>query len=191
MKCFLPLPDLIKGIACLILAFNTVSCAGTPSADGDLEKVFGKVVRIIDGDTYDLLTAGKKIIRVRMEGIDAPERGMPYYKVSKQYLADLCFGKEVMIDISGHDRHGRALGYTYLQDGSEASHAMIKAGLAWHFKKYNSDSTLSSLEAQARTARRGLWKENNPVAPWINRKLHRQGISTKGTYRKQTERQPK
>ncbi len=146
------------------------------------KRIPGKVIAIIDGDTYDLLVEGKKTVRVRMEGIDAPERGMPYYRVAKQYLGSLCFGKTVILQVTGIDNHGRYLGFTYLDDGRELSHEMIKAGMAWHFKKYSSDKVLAKLELEARDAKRGLWKDKNPMSPWRNRSLHRQGISTKDSF---------
>lgn len=85
-------------------------------------------------------------------------------------------------DNSGIDIHNRVLAYTYGPDGSELSHAMIKAGLAWHYVKYNSDPVLAALEAAARKRRTGLWLDANPMAPWTNRSLQRKGISTKGAF---------
>jgi endonuclease YncB( thermonuclease family) len=136
-------------------------------------KLDGKVIKIIDGDTYDILLVKNKILRIRMEGIDAPERGMPFYRVSKDYLGKLCFGKKVRLKITGKDRHGRTIAFTYLDDGTELSHEMIKAGLAWHFKKYSSDSVLSNLEMKARYNRLAIWSDSLPTAPWDSRKIHR------------------
>ncbi len=140
---------------------------------------FGKVISILDGDTYDILVEGNKTIRVRMEGIDAPEKGMPFYRVSKSYLGEMCFNKNVRLEVTGKDLHGRTLAFSYLDDGRELSHEMIKAGLAWHFKKYSTDKVLSNLEIEARNSKRGLWVNKNPMPPWENRRLHREGISTK------------
>jgi micrococcal nuclease len=142
----------------------------------------GKVIAVIDGDTYEALLPDNQTIKVRMEGIDAPEKGMPFYKKSKQYLADLCFGQQVMIQSAGTDQHQRVLAYTYLEDGRELSREMLKAGMAWHYKQYNSDTALANLENEARALKRGLWAEKDPMAPWTNRKLHRQGISTKDSF---------
>ncbi len=117
-----------------------------------------------------------------MEGIDAPEKGMPYYRKSKKYLSDLCFGQSITMKITGIDNHDRFLAYTYLEDGKELSREMIKAGFAWHFKKYNSNSTLANLEMEARASKKGLWADKDPMPPWTNRSLHRQGISTKDSF---------
>ena len=142
----------------------------------------GKVIAVIDGDTYEALLPGNQTIKVRMEGIDAPERGMPFYKKSRQYLAGMCFKEQVTIHVTGKDRHERALAFTYLPDGRELSREMLKAGMAWHYKQYNSDTALANLENEARVLRKGLWIDENPMAPWTNRKLHRQGISTKDSF---------
>jgi micrococcal nuclease len=143
----------------------------------------GKVVGIIDGDTYDILMDGNKTIRIRMEGIDAPEKGMPFYKAAKKYLSTLCFGKQVTLKISGKDNRDRTLAFSYLENGTELSHEMLKAGLAWHFKKYNSDSVLAQLEIEAQNAKIGIWSMENPMSPWDNRSLHRNGISTKDSFK--------
>ena len=169
-------------IALLCSLITLFSCANRNNSINKGDFVSGKVVSIIDGDTYDLLIKGDKIIRVRMEGIDAPERGMPFYRVSKNYLAQLCFGKNVSLEFTGKDRYDRYLVFTYLDDGSELSREMIKAGLAWHYKRYNSDTTLSQLETEARKLKKGLWINENPMAPWTNRSLHRQGIPTKDSF---------
>ncbi len=140
--------------------------------------ISGTVTGIIDGDTYDLLISENRTIRIRMTGIDAPERGMPYYQVSRRYLGELCFHKTVKIRTTGDDGN-RVLAFTYLEDGRELGNEMVRAGLAWHFKKYSSDKNLAALEMEARIARRGLWKDKDPMPPWIYRKMHREGISTK------------
>ncbi|MFO7722151.1 MAG: thermonuclease family protein [Bacteroidales bacterium] len=135
--------------------------------------ITGKVIAIIDGDTYDILTDDTVKFRIRMEGIDAPERGMPYYRVSKDYLGALCFGQRVSLHHSGKDRNGRILGFAYLEDGRELSREMIMAGMAWHFKQYNQDPALDSLEIEARNRKVGLWADPHPKAPWDYRKEKR------------------
>ncbi|HRZ42714.1 MAG TPA: thermonuclease family protein [Bacteroidales bacterium] len=171
------------GALCIIMV--SVSC--TPKKGGQESPLrehtlSGKVISIIDGDTYDVLLPDHKTIRVRMEGIDAPERGMPFYRKSKQYLASLCFKQQVTLEVTGEDHHHRVLAFTRLEDGRELSREMLKAGMAWHFKKYNNDSALAGLETEARAQRIGLWNEKDPMPPWTNRELHRKGISTKDSF---------
>lgn len=175
----------LKVIWVILLFISIISCTSKSGNNPTLKKggtVSGKVISIIDGDTYDLFLQGNKTIRVRMEGIDAPEKGMPFYQKSKKYLSSLCFGKQVTIKITGVDNHERFLAYSYIEDGKELSQEMIKAGFAWHFKKYNSDSELSKLEMVAKNLKIGLWIDENPMPPWENRKLHRNGISTKDSF---------
>jgi micrococcal nuclease len=84
--------------------------------------------------------------------------------------------------ITGTDNYGRALGFTYLEDGRELGQEMIKAGLAWHYKKYNSDTALANFEKEARRLKKGLWLDKNPKAPWEVRRLRRQGVSAKDSF---------
>lgn len=167
----------------IILSFLIFSACNSNNQNvSETESNTGKVVGIVDGDTYDILLDGNKTIRIRMEGIDAPEKGMPYYKKAKNYLSDLCFGKNIRLEIHKTDSHDRKVAFGYLDDGTELSHEMIKAGFAWHFKKYNNDSELADLEVKARELKIGLWADESPMPPWENRALHRNGISTKDSF---------
>ncbi len=168
-------------ISLLLLVFLIPPAYSGRIAPPEPETLSGYVIKILDGDTYDILLADKTQKRIRMEGIDAPEKGMPFYRVSKNYLGSLCFNKTVTVRVTGNDGN-RLIGFTYLEDGTELSHAMIEAGLAWHFKKYNTDPGLARLEVKARKKKKGLWIDKNPMAPWDNRSLHRQGVSTKGLF---------
>lgn len=158
------------------------SCNSSNQNETESNSNTGKVVGIVDGDTYDILLNGNETLRIRMEGIDAPEKGMPFYRKAKNYLADLCFGKNVRVEIHDADDHDRKIAFSYLDDGTELSHEMIKAGFAWHFKKYNTDSDLSELEINARKSKIGLWADESPMSPWENRALHRSGVSTKDSF---------
>jgi micrococcal nuclease len=137
-----------------------------------------KIIAIADGDTFTVLQNNKQV-RIRIDAIDAPERGMPYYKKSKQYLSGLCFGKQVTLKVMKTDRYGRLVARASLADGRDVSTEMIRAGMAWHYKQYSADKALAKLETQARMSRAGLWRDEHPVAPWEIRKLHRNGVSTK------------
>lgn len=138
----------------------------------DLDYIYGKVVKIYDGDTYELLTESQESLKVRMEGIDAPERDMPYYRVSRQYLSDLIFKKVVKFHKTSVDIHGRSLGFTYLEDGTDVNLKMLEAGMVWHFKRYNSYKSYAGAEDKAKALSLGLWQEANPTPPWQFRKQH-------------------
>jgi len=129
----------------------------------------GKVVKIIDGDTFDILTKEKKTLRVRMNGIDCPERKQDFYQSAKNALSGYIFNKEVKLSITGYDRNKRAIAMVY-HNGDNINLAMIRSGFAWHFKKYSTDTSFAKAEQQARLARKGLWSMDHPVAPWEFRK---------------------
>lgn len=131
----------------------------------DLE---GKVVAITDGDTLTVLV-GTEQVKVRLDGIDAPERRQAFGTLAREKLGDLAAGKTVKVVTHGKDRYGRTIGRVIVA-GQDASLAMIEAGLAWHYKAYSKDATLSRAEADARKARKGLWADPEPVAPWEFRK---------------------
>jgi micrococcal nuclease len=144
--------------------------------------VSGKAIKVWDGDTYDLLLDNKTRMRIRMDGIDAPEKGMPYSRVSKKYLGQLLLGKHLKIEEMKKDGFNRIVAKTFLPDGREAGQEMVRAGFAWHYTKYNSEKVLQQLEDNAHKNKIGLWADKHPLAPWDVRKMHRKGISTKKMY---------
>ena len=145
------------------ILFMFLACA----AQGALAS---KIVGIVDGDTLDAIIDGKQQ-RVRVAQIDAPERGQPYGKASKQALSDLAYGKECTITPVGDevDRYGRVIGQITCQ-GIDVNRQMIRLGFAWAFRKYLTDQSLIEEEAQARKSKIGLWADSSPVAPWEWRK---------------------
>jgi micrococcal nuclease len=139
-----------------------------PARKFDLE---GKVVGITDGDTATILTAEKKQVKIRLEGIDAPEDGQEYGQQSKQALSALIFGKMVGIRTNGQDRYGRTLGWIHI-DGTDVNRHLVGDGWAWHYTKYNTEADIAKLQEEAKEAKRGLWKApNQPMAPWEYRSL--------------------
>lgn len=129
-----------------------------------VEEFTGKVVGVTDGDTINVLV-NKESIKVRLEGIDAPESGQSFGTKSKQALSEMVFGKQVTIKKTGEDRYGRTLGVVVVGE-VDTNAKMIQDGWAWHFKKYNDEERLAKLEVEARTAKRGLWADASPLAPW-------------------------
>jgi endonuclease YncB( thermonuclease family) len=131
----------------------------------------GRVVKISDGDTLTVLDESKRQHKVRLVGIDAPERKQAFGTVSRQNLADLVFGKKVAVEWSKQDHYQRVLGKVLL-NGQDINLKQIKAGLAWHYKLYDKDQRLADrrLYAEAQKAASlnsiGLWSDPAPVAPW-------------------------
>jgi endonuclease YncB( thermonuclease family) len=97
------------------------------------ETLNGRVVKIADGDTVTILDESNRQHKVRLVGIDAPERKQPFGTVSRQHLAGLVFGKTVAMRWQKRDRYQRILGKV-LVDGQDVNLEQIKAGLAWHYK---------------------------------------------------------
>jgi len=168
----------------IILALLVHAFDGKGKNDGGDELVSGKVTRVLDGDTYDLLLSDNTTIRIRMDGIDAPETGMPYSRVATDLLKELTQDQIVRVSLSNKDQYGRVVSYSWLSDGRELSREMIRAGLAWHYKQYNSDKELAALEIEAQEAKRGLWVDKKPLAPWDVRSWRRQGMNTREIYEK-------
>lgn len=125
----------------------------------------GKAVKIIDGDTFDILSNGS-LYRVRLNGIDCPERGQAYYREAKAALGNFCHNRTITVTYRSKDRNGRLLGDVYV-DNQYINLLLVKQGFAWHFKKYSTDVRLAGAEKEARAAKRGLWAVGNAVAPWV------------------------
>lgn len=126
--------------------------------------IAGQVIGISDGDTLTILENNKPI-KIRLANIDAPEKRQPFGTISRQSLSDLCFGKNAQYDIQAIDRYRRTVAVVRCA-GIEANRAQVELGMAWVYKKYNKDASLPSVEAEARAAQRGLWKDAAPVPPW-------------------------
>lgn len=168
-----------------MLAAALVLCAG-PAFAAELQ---GRVVRVTDGDTVVVLDAAKTQHKVRLQGIDAPERKQPFSEKSKQHLSDLVFGKDVVVQWDKRDRYQRIVGKVLVADPACAKQpcpknvdtglAQIEAGLAWWYRHYANEQTPEDrksherAEKTAREARVGVWSEKNPVAPWDFRKAKR------------------
>lgn len=135
----------------------------------------GRVVGVTDGDTITVLDGNNTQHKIRLGGIDAPEKKQAFGNVSKKSLSDLVYDKRVEVDWYKHDRYGRIVGKVIV-DGVDANLEQIKRGMAWYYKKYKGElvleDRLSYLHAQedAENERLGLWVDNSPIAPWDFRK---------------------
>jgi endonuclease YncB( thermonuclease family) len=135
------------------------------------ETYTGTVVRVLDGDTAEVLDASDTPHKVRLAGIDAPERKQPFGTKAKQELLSLVGGRQVTVDWTKTDRYGRQVG-KLIVEGKDANLAMVAAGLAWWYRKYASEQDpayrdrYESAETKARAAHLGLWADSAPVAPW-------------------------
>ena len=138
----------------------------------------GRIVSIADGDTVTLLDANLRQHKIRLSGIDAPERRQPFGNRSRLHLGALVFGKQVTADCPKTDRYKRAVCRLEV-DGIDANLAQVEAGMAWHYKAYTREQSpadrwrYAKAEDRAREARHGLWADRAPVAPWDFRKARK------------------
>jgi endonuclease YncB( thermonuclease family) len=147
-------------------------------ADGVLA---GRVVGLADGDTITVLDYQYVQHKVRVAGIDAPEKGQAFGNRSKSHLAMLVMGKPVDVEWSKKDRYGRIVGLVRV-NGSDAGFEQVRAGMAWHYKAYSKEQSsedraaYSAAEDDARLAYRGLWADKSPQPPWDYRASKRSSL---------------
>lgn len=148
--------------ACTLLAAFAAAFANTLS---------GEVVGLADGDTVTILDAFKVQHRVRLAGIDAPEKRQPFGDQSRQHLARLVFRKQVVVDWRKTDRYGRIVGKVTVGQ-VDAGLEQVRAGMAWHYKAYAMEQSpedraaYAEAEDSARSSHQGLWSDKHSVPPW-------------------------
>ena len=144
----------------------------TPTQSVPQYDLSGTVVRIADGDTLTLLDASNTQHKIRLHGIDTPERGQPYGNAAREALERLVAGKRIDVNIQDTDRYGRTVGTVY-RNGQNVNLIMVQDGWAWWYERYaRNDRQLSRAQRDAKAARRGLWQDSNPVPPWEWRRNH-------------------
>ena len=138
------------------------------------EEVVGRVVRVADGDTITVLSTSTAQHKIRLQGIDAPEKKQAFGNASRKFLSGLVANREVRVTYVKRDRYGRILGTVFV-DGRDINLEMLKAGMAWHYKKYDSTPAYAQAESEARAAKRGLWQDKSSIEPESFRKAKRAG----------------
>jgi endonuclease YncB( thermonuclease family) len=151
----------------LLLTFFPVSALAAPSFPA-------RVVSIQDGDTITVLTEDKRQVRIRLYGIDCPEKGQPYGNRARQATAEAVHGKDVDVRQIDTDRYGRTVAMVSVQGGDTLNAMLVRAGLAWVYEKFCTRADpcdrLRELERAARARKAGLWKDGSAVEPWVWRK---------------------
>ena len=133
----------------------------------------GSVVAVLDGDTVEVLN-GHHAERIRLSGIDCPEKDQAYGKRAKHAASVLAFGKEVIVQTHGKDKYKRTLADVLLLDGTNVNHQLVKEGWCWWYRKYApGDAVLEGLEKEAREAKKGFWVDPAPIPSWVYRKAKR------------------
>jgi len=132
------------------------------------------VVGVSDGDTIKVMQAHKEV-KVRLYGIDCPERGQPFSRKAKEFTSDMVFGKIVEVHRMDTDRYGRTVALVVLNKAL-LNEELLKAGLAWVYNYYCSEQICESwknYQLRAKFEKRGIWSEPDPVPPWEYRRKNR------------------
>lgn len=128
-----------------------------PLADLVGTTIEGRVTRVSDGDTIDVRPAGEtRPIRVRIFGIDTPERGEPFATVARNRTRVLAFDKTVRVRGESVDRYGRLVARVRVGDVDLATD-LLGRGLACHFTRYSDDRLYAEAQAAARVSGAGFW----------------------------------
>lgn len=134
------------------------------------EEFVAKVIAVLDGDTV-LVKRAKGMAKIRMVGIDAPEKAQAFGETSKRSLSELVMGKQVQVKSQAIDKYGRMVAAISV-NGLDANAEQIRRGMAWENSHFHSDKILLALQEEAKQEPRGLWAQSNPMPPWEWRKLH-------------------
>lgn len=134
----------------------------------------GEVVKIADGDTFTLLYPGNVQVKVRLYGIDCPERAQAFGVAARKALGNLLEGHRVYLNEQNRDRYGRVVAIAFRDDSRNINEALLQQGYAWHYRAYDNNPAWTTMEEQARAARIGLWQDARPTPPWEFRKNKRE-----------------
>jgi endonuclease YncB( thermonuclease family) len=135
----------------------------------------GLVVGVADGDTITVLDQQKNTYKIRLQGIDAPEKKQAFGEKSKQSLHDLVHGKQVRIEYDKEDKYGRIVGKITLDDLDICLQQLV-LGMAWHYRKYQNEQSVADrvvyndAELKSKSLKLGLWADETPMPPWEFRK---------------------
>ncbi len=165
----------------LLLAFLLFSLLLTTAAQSGV--ITGKVVSIADGDTITILDSNKTQHKIRLYGIDTPEKSQAFGNAAKKSTANLTALKTAEVIAYDTDRYGRTVGVVMI-DGENVNQGLINAGFAWQYREYCKEAFCTDwigLEGEARKARMGLWADTNPQAPWDYRKGQRSNTASSST----------
>jgi len=138
------------------------------------DSIQGRVVGVADGDTLTVLDSEKVQHKIRLAGIDAPEKKQAFGNRSKESLSELVFDRLITVETTKNDKYGRAIGKV-LVNGQDVNLVQLKRGMAWFYRQYQREQSAEdrrlydAAEMQAKGDRRGLWVDQDPVPPWIFR----------------------
>lgn len=180
------MPDLAQGLFVCLVASLLAACGddlgshtgsykklpkGTQLTETNTVLTDAKVVKIADGDTLTVLASNHTRYKIRLQGIDAPEKKQAFGQVCKTTLMQLSQNQTAQVEAYKQDRYGRIVAKVTVK-GKDLALEQIKAGCGWHYTAYKQEQNRSDQQAytqaeqQARAAERGLWQDARPIAPW-------------------------
>jgi endonuclease YncB( thermonuclease family) len=155
----------LAGVFCLatICALYPLIAAAGLSAE---------VIGILGGDIIDV-SQDHRTERVRLHGIDCPEKNQAFGRRAGQATSALIFGKEITMKTHGKDEHGHTVADVILPDGTNVNQQLVREGWCWWYPEdAPKDLALKQSEQEAKRERKGLWADPDPVPPWLYRRLH-------------------
>jgi endonuclease YncB( thermonuclease family) len=191
-------PVIRSSVLALVLAIGAWVSVPVPARVATTDSFEANVVGVIDGDTIDVRTGDTPPYRIRLAGIDAPEKKQPFGNKARQSLSDLVYQETVRIEWSKKDKYGRLVGKILVAPPGpcatpckaivDVNLAQIAAGYAWHYKEYEKEQpkqdrlAYDHAEQHAREQKLGLWKDAHPVPPWEWR--HGPAVASDGPVKK-------
>jgi endonuclease YncB( thermonuclease family) len=161
---------IVAVLSCVnVAAFGEVTGPSIPQ-DGPGQGFTARVIAVLDGDTV-LIRRARGLVKIRLAGIDAPEKGQAFGDISSRTLADMVKGKRVKVASQAVDQYGRIVANLGV-DGLDVNAEQVRRGMAWEYSNHHGNKTLVALQDEARQAGRGLWAQPDPMPPWRWRKLH-------------------
>jgi len=150
-------------LAAILFAIILLTAPHTQAA----KPFLARVLEVVDGDTLKVMRTEGRTIKVRLYGIDCPEKGQRHGKEAWRLAHRLPYGRVVLVESQGQGRYGRTIGNAILPGGKNLNHELVKAGAYWWYRRYAKENEiLKRLEDEAREAKRGLCANPNPVPPW-------------------------
>lgn len=168
--------DIAKPYSLIVLSlvFALTACVEAPRPGGDDPPQFTtRITRVADGDSVSV-RLGRETVRIRLWGIDAPESDQPWGEEATVRAREALLGQRVTFVWHDTDRYGRRVCEVILRDGENFNEALVREGLAWWYRYFAPDADhLRDAQLEAMDARRGLWEDPGPVAPWDWRRRDR------------------
>jgi endonuclease YncB( thermonuclease family) len=162
---FLPFPGKKENMKNLLLSALAVFLLSSPSIANDVK---GKVIAVIDGNTFKVRSNDNQIHKILLVGIDSPELGQEFGREAKKFLEKMILGKTVTISFRGSDRNGNPFVEVRISGTKDPRIELLKEGLAWTTGD-NPPQHLEQYRATAQLRNKGLWRQSNPTPPWIYR----------------------